>query len=78
MKQTCTLNDLIRFLYRETSDTETISIAGSLAENYLLNEEFVDLAVAKSSMAKVGFLPSKKVLNAVLNYSNSAMAEASC
>lgn len=78
MEQTCTLNDLIRFLYRETSDTETISIAADLAENYLLNEEFVELAVAKNSMTKAGFLPSKKVLNAVLNYSNSAMVEASC
>lgn len=78
MEQTCTLNDLIRFLYRETSDTETISIASTLAENYLLNEEFVELALAKHSMAKVGFLPSKKVLNAVINYSNSEMMEVSC
>ena len=78
MEQTCTLNDLIRFLYRETSDTETISIASTLAENYILNEEFVELAVAKNSMAKVGFIPSKRVLNAVINYSNSEMMEASC
>lgn len=76
MKQTCTLEDLIRFLYHETTTKESFSIARKLAEDFMFNEQFVELVEAKSEIPSVQFLPSKNALNTILNYSKSAFEEA--
>jgi hypothetical protein len=76
MKQTFTLEDLIRFMYRETNYNESFDIAKELAENFLLNEQFVELAEAKGHLPKVQFLPSKNSINHILEYSKKVSEHA--
>jgi len=75
MKQTYTINDLVRFLFNEVPAEESLAIAGILAEDYMLKESFTEMLDAKSTLPKVGFLPSKKALRKILQYSESAVCE---
>jgi len=78
MKQTYTINDLLRILYKEVPVEDALSVTTRLAENYMLKEAFTELLDAKSALPKVGFLPSKDTLNSILKYSESTLMEATC
>jgi hypothetical protein len=75
MKQTCTINDMIRFLYREIPANEALAMAAQLSNDYLLNEQFAEIAEAKSVLTSAKFNPSKETLNNILAYSKTAALE---
>jgi hypothetical protein len=75
MKQTFTINDLVRFLYHETSIQESMTLANELAENVILKEQFEDLLEGKSSLERGGFTPSSKVLKNIMVHSRKTCLE---
>ena len=75
MKQTFTINDLVRFLYHETSIQESMSLASELAEDVFLKEQFEELVEGKASLDRVSFVPSSNTLKNILAYSQKSCFE---
>ncbi len=69
MKQYYTQLDLVRFIYKETSASETIAISEALNQNHLLHEEYVELYEGYRLLPKVKFSPKPSALKKVLLYS---------
>ena len=76
MKQTFTSEDLIRFLYKETSASETMAMQQALQEDLLLREEYRELRKGYEQLPKVTFSPAPATLQHILQYSkHSALKE---
>ena len=60
---------LVRYIYRETSTSETLAIMDSLQDNYALREEYNMLYKAYKEFPNVRFNPAKGCLKKILNYS---------
>jgi len=71
MIKTSTHNEIIRFLYGETSLNENEMLKGSLLFNNELRDEYQDLAFVKKSLDKAFKNPEKRVIENILNYSKS-------
>lgn len=71
MTQTITENDLVRFIYRETSEEETKLITQALWDNPTLRLEYGDLMLTMQSLDGAMLHPSSKVKEEVLKYSKS-------
>ena len=69
MKQYFTQLDLIRFIYRETSTTESVAITEALNEDPLLMEEYEELYSGYLQMPKAKFSPKPSALQNLLGYS---------
>ena len=77
MKQTFTQNDLLRYIYKETSMTETYEIRRALAEDALLRNEYDSLLEGYKMLPKVKFQPSRTAIQNILDYSAISSLEAS-
>lgn len=75
VRNTYTTNDLIRFIYKETSAKESIQIAEQISENWSLKEEYEMLRDAYRQLPKVTFSPKKETLSNILGYSSTAKLE---
>jgi len=71
MTKTSTQNDLIRFIYDETSTTEAKQLQNELICQSELLEEFNQLAATKLILNDLLYEPSKESLNNILDYSKS-------
>ena len=71
MTKTSTQNDLIRFLYDETSKEESEQLQNALICEGELLDEFNQLASTKSMLSGLLYDPSKESLNTILDYSKS-------
>lgn len=60
---------LVRYIYRETTTSETLAIMDSLQDNYALREEYNTLYKAYKELPNVRFNPAKGCLKKILNYS---------
>lgn len=69
MEKSLTQLDLVRFIYKETSASETIKIAESLSDNPLLMEEYEELFDGYQQLPKAKFSPRPSSLNKILRYS---------
>ena len=69
MKQNFTPNHLIKYLYKETSASETLAINEALNEDRVLMEEFEELFQAYQQLPKVTFSPSAATIQNILGYS---------
>lgn len=71
MTKTFTQNDLIRYIYHETTEQERIDIE----ENLLIDPEFFDeykkLAEISMELDRIDESPSEKTIKKILNYSKS-------
>ncbi len=75
MEQSFTQNDLIKYLYKETSLTETLEIEFALEEDLNLAEQFKSLMQGFLQLPKVTFAPSKVALQNILGYSSQQFVE---
>lgn len=75
MKQTFTTDQLIRFMYKETSASETFAIKQALNSSKELMEEFQNLQAAQQQLPKVKFSPKPSTLQNILRYSKSTAIE---
>ena len=71
MKQTFTTDQLIRFLYKETSASESFAIRKALNSSKELMEEFKLLQSANQQLPRVKFSPKRSTMQNILRYSKS-------
>lgn len=78
MEELSTQNNLVRFLYQETSLREEIVLKRQMASDSALQEEYTMLKEAKLQLPKVLFNPSASVLDRIMNHSRTTATEHFC
>ncbi|MFT5885189.1 MAG: peptidyl-tRNA hydrolase [Arcticibacterium sp.] len=71
MTQTFTkqLNDVVRYVYNETSKKEDVEIEESLARDVNLLDFYLDSLNIKAEMEKIKMVPSDQSISKILAYS---------
>ena len=70
-----TPEDLLQYLYKETSTQESIAIEKALVENWALKEKFEVLRSSIDSLDAVIESPRVEVILQVLNYARETMVQ---
>lgn len=71
MEKNITQEDLISYVYGETSADEENCIVQALADNWELNEQYKDLVAVRDILQKIPHTsPSKTSIKLLLDYSN--------
>ena len=73
--QSITQEDLLQYIYSETSTEKTTAINAALESDWSLNEQYQALVLAKESLEPVNIAPRKKAIDFVLNYANKQVKE---
>ncbi len=68
LMHTITSEDLLQYLYRETSSEKTTLIKATLENDWNLQEEFKLLSAEKDMLETISLSPSKKSIDNILNY----------
>lgn len=76
MEQNFTLNDLVRFVYHETSETENAQILDAVNSDNELYTQSEELESAKRVLPKVTFAPTRNAVDNILRYSQMTALEA--
>lgn len=71
MTKTITLNNLVRFVYRETTAEEASLIEEALRSDWELREIYEQILSAKAELEKAGVSPRQRVVDRILNYSRN-------
>lgn len=71
---TFTSEELLAFLYQETSTEKNEQIVNALEEDLKLREEYEQLCESKEELALVSFSPSQKSIDNILNYARLSTA----
>jgi hypothetical protein len=71
MIQTSTHNEIIRFLYNETTEEESELVKNDLIFNNEARNTFYEFASVKKSLNKGFKTPPQRVIDNILNYSKS-------
>lgn len=77
MIKTFTQDDVIRYVYQETSELETKEIRKALLCDAKLEEMYKDMLSMKADLDKARKNPSDKAINNILNYSKSISVSSS-
>lgn len=75
MKQNFTPEDLMAYLYAETSIAQRLTIQDALRRDPVLSLELEQLRMSKRQFPKVKFTAPKRSLQSILNYSRSTALE---
>ncbi len=78
MEELSTQNNLVRFLYQETSLREEIAFKRHLDSDAALQDEYTMLKEAKQQLPKVLFNPTSSVLDRIMNHSRTTATEHFC
>ncbi len=70
-----TLEDLLRYLYNETSPSQTAEIKAALENDWSLREKFEVIASARKRLDALKLSPSQQSVDAVLSYAEKAIEE---
>lgn len=70
MTKTFTQNDLIRFIYHETTEEETQEISRVLSLDQALQLHYRELLLAKNEMDKAQLEPSPTAVENILRYAH--------
>ena len=70
-----TKNDLIRYIYKETSVTETLAINEALSSNPKLESKHQELLQGFQQLPKAKFSPSASAIQNILRYSQHTALE---
>jgi len=71
MTKTFTRNDLIRYIYQETTEREKQKIEQELLLDNKLFEEYKNLAEVSMELDRIDLSPSQKTINKILNFSKT-------
>jgi len=71
MTKTFTRNDLIRYIYQETTEREKKEIEQELLLDNRLFEEYKNLAEVSMELDRIDLSPSEKTINKILNFSKT-------
>ena len=70
-----TQEDLIQYMYAETSHEKTTAIEKALNTDWKFREEYEALISAQKILEKVSLSPRKKALDFILNYAAKPVKE---
>ena len=70
-----TQEDLVQYLYGETSIQKTAAIKVALETDWNLREQFEVLSSAHQSLEKIALSPRKKAIDFILDYANKPVKE---
>ena len=73
--QRITQEDLLQYIYGETSSEKTAAVKAALETNWNLREEYQVLISAQQSLEKVNLSPRKKAIDSILNYATKQVKE---
>lgn len=76
MTKTFTQNDLIRFIYRETSEEETREINKALLCDSELQAQYKELNATHKQLTKAKLEPSSASIQNILNYARGLQEQA--
>jgi hypothetical protein len=76
MEQKITKNDLIRYIYKETSISETLAINEALRSRPELHVKYQELLQGYQQLPKAKFNPSASAIQNILRYSQRTALEA--
>lgn len=65
-----TPEDLVRYLYNETSEQKTASIKAALQTDWNLRETYEQLASSLKNLSEVKFSPMPETINKILEYAS--------
>jgi len=68
MIQTFTQDDLIRYLYHETTEKENREIDKALISDHELQKQYKELVAMKNQLDAVRVEPTEKCISNILNY----------
>ncbi|UBM58111.1 hypothetical protein LAG90_14995 [Marinilongibacter aquaticus] len=73
MTQTFTTkqNDVVRYLYQETTPQENLEIEANLAKDERLLDFYLESLELMADMDKIKLMPSSRVVNSVLAFSKN-------
>ena len=74
MTQKFTPEDLLQYLYKETTPEETAAIEQALAEDWTLREKFEVIKKAAHRLSQFRFSPRTETVLNVLKYANKDLA----
>ena len=72
-----TPEDLLLYLYNETSPTQTAEIKAALETDWSLREKFEVITSAQKRLEALKMSPSQQTIDNILNYAEKAVAELS-
>ncbi len=72
-----TPEDLLRFMYKETSSNQTAQILAALESDWSLREKLEVISSAQKRLKKLSLSPSKRTLENIMNYAEKGIAELS-
>ena len=70
-----TPEDLIQYLYKETSPEQTAQIKAALESDWSLREKFEVITSAQSRLEALKMSPSQQTIDNILSYAEKAVAE---
>lgn len=72
-----TPEDLLLYLYNETSPAQTAEIKAALETDWSLREQFEVIASAQQKLEVLKMSPSQQTVDNILNYAEKAVGELS-
>ena len=72
-----TPEDLLLYLYNETSPAKTAEIKAALETDWRLREKFEVINSAQKKLETLKMSPSQQTLDSIMNYAEKAVAELS-
>jgi hypothetical protein len=70
-----TPEDLLQYMYKETSPSKTAQIEAALETDWSLREKFEVLASAQKRLETLKMSPSQRTIDNILSYAEKAVAE---
>ncbi|MFT3682982.1 MAG: hypothetical protein QM791_22170 [Ferruginibacter sp.] len=70
-----TQEDLLQYLYRETSKEKTQAIQAALETDYNLREKLEVITAAQQRLEKLTLSPRKKTIDNILKYAEKSVKE---
>jgi len=72
-----TPEDLLQFLYKETSPAQSAAITAALESDWSLREKFEELTTAQNELKTLQLSPSRQTIDNILQYAEKAISELS-
>lgn len=72
-----TQEDLLQFLYKETSPAHSAAITAALESDWSLSEKFGELTSAHQELTTLQLSPSRRTIDNILNYAERSISELS-
>jgi hypothetical protein len=70
-----TPEDLLQYLYKETSPEKTAEIKAALENDWSLREKFEVITTAQKRLEALKMSPSQQTIDNILNYAEKAIGE---